>query len=50
MKYVNTNATTLATIKALIAGVSGPGPKEYEKLDAEEYRDRIDPVSSKSRY
>jgi hypothetical protein len=30
----------------LMAGVSGPGPKEYEMPDAEGKRERIDPVCS----
>jgi hypothetical protein len=30
--------------RALITGVSGPGPKEYEKPDEEGYRERIEPV------
>src|SRR5687768_16517604 len=41
---VSRNAATLAMTSALIAGVSGPGPNEYEKLDAEGMRGRIDPV------
>ena len=30
-----TNSATFAMTSALIAGVSGPGPNEYAKLDAE---------------
>src|SRR5215471_15765315 len=36
-----TKATTLAMTIALIAGVSGPGPKEYASVEDEGYRDRI---------
>jgi hypothetical protein len=30
-----TNAVTFAITNALIAGVSGPGPNEYENVDVE---------------
>src|SRR5919106_6832309 len=36
-----TNIAMFAITSALMAGVSGPGPNEYVKLDVEGYRDRI---------
>src|SRR3954465_6296660 len=36
-----TNATTFAMTIALIAGVSGPGPNEYARVEDDGYRDRM---------
>src|ERR1044071_3985509 len=44
--YVIRNIATLAMMMALMAGVHGPGPKEYASVDEDGYRDRIDPVCS----